>query len=366
MRTHSVQNSLLEIARSLLKYPSAPFREQAVREYILNFCRQRGIQTAVDAMGNIRAEYGRRRSKSLVFVAHTDHPGFIIEKNSVRNRTTAIFYGGVEKEYFRRHTAIRVFTSDGSVKGRIQKVHFDKKNREKRVWLSVEKPVGKGSLAMWDLPACRIRGDKLYSRACDDILGCASILALLDELHRRRIRKDVIGLFTVAEEPGLHGTKYAAMKGLIPKDAIVISIETSSVLPTVPIGKGVVVRVGDRSNIFHPGVIKWMLDIAKKVQSQDKTFQFQRKLMDGGTCEASIFSTFGYTAGALCIPLGNYHNRDRKRKKIAAEFVSCRDLQNMVKLFLSLVQTGVSGVKLIPKPPRYEKRRGTLGEVFWE
>jgi hypothetical protein len=52
--------------------------------------------------------------------------------------------------------------------------------------------------------------------------------------------------------------------------------------------------------------------------------------------------------------------------KIAVEFVSCRDLQNRVKLFLALVQTGVSGVKLTSKQPTYKKRQGTLGEVFWE
>ncbi len=136
--------------------------------------------------------------------------------------------------------------------------------------------------------------------------------------------------------------------------------------PTAPIGEGAVVRVGDRSSIFHPAVTKWMLKVARTLQRRDKNFLYQRKLMDAGTCEASIFSAFGYTAGAVCVPLGNYHNRDRRRKKIAAEYVSCRDLQNMIKLVLALVQTDISGVKLSPRPPRYKKHLGKLGEVFWE
>jgi endoglucanase len=317
-------------------------------------------------MGNILARYGRQNSNPLVFVAHTDHPGFIIEKNSVRNRTTALFHGGVEKEYFRKNTAVCVFTANGSVKGKILKVHFDKKKRLKRVRLSVEKAVCKGDLAMWDLPVFRIQGDKLMSRACDDLAGCASILAMLDEVYRRRIRRSVTALFTAAEEPGLHGAKFAAMKRLIPKGSTAISVETSSASPKAPVGKGVVIRVGDRSSIFHPAITKWMLDAAKTIQNKYKTFCYQRKLMDAGTCEASVFTAFGYMAGALCIPLGNYHNRDFKRKKIASEFISCRDLQNMVKLFLVLVQTGVSGLKLIQKQPTYKKRYGTLGEVFWE
>jgi putative aminopeptidase FrvX len=361
-----MQSNLLKIAASLLKCPTAPYRESAVQEYILDFCRQRGITTTVDSMGNILAQHGRQNDQPLVFVAHTDHPGFIIEKNSVRNQTTAVFHGGVEKEYFRKNTAICIFTANGPVKGKILKVRFDKKKREKRVWITIEKPVSKGDLGMWDLPAVRIRGDKLYSRACDDLVGCVSILSMLDEAYRRGIRKSVSALFTVAEEPGLHGAKFAAMKALIPKNSILISIETSSALPIAPVGKGVVIRVGDRSSIFHPAITKWMLGIAKEIQDKDKTFHYQRKLMDAGTCEASVFSAFGYMAGALCIPLGNYHNRDLKRKKIAAEFVSCRDLQNMVRLFLALVQRGVSGVKSIPKQPAYKKRYGKLGEVFWE
>lgn len=358
---------LLRIAREMLSLPTAPFRESAVRDYILNFCRQRGIKTKVDAMGNILAAWdGRKNRRSLVFVAHTDHPGFIVEKNSIRNQTTAVFHGGVEKEFFKKDTCIRIFTSHGPIKGWIQKVQFFKKHRQKRVWLHVEKPVGRGDLAMWDLPACRIRKDKLYSRACDDIVGCVSILAMMDELYRRRSHKDVMALFTVAEEPGLHGAKFAAMTKLVAQNAVIVSVETSSALPIAPIGKGVVVRVGDRSSVFHPLVTKWILDTAKLIQDKDQIFQYQRKLMDAGTCEASVFRAFGCKTGAICIPLGNYHNRSIRYRKIAAEFVSCRDLENMVKLFLALVQEGVSGVKLNTERPHYKERQGKLGEVFWE
>ena len=134
-----MQNNLLTIAKSLLKCPTAPFRESAVQKYILDFCRQRGIGTTVDAMGNILAHYGRQSSNPLVFVAHTDHPGFIIEKDSVNNQTTAVFHGGVEKEYFRKNTGICIFTANGPVKGKILKIHFDVKKRKKRVWLLVRK-----------------------------------------------------------------------------------------------------------------------------------------------------------------------------------------------------------------------------------
>ena len=50
--------------------------------------------------------------------------------------------------------------------------------------------------------------------------------------------------------------------------------------------------------------------------------------MSGGTCEATVFTLFGYPTGALAIPLGNYHNVDPDGR-LAAEYVSPRDLANL-------------------------------------
>ncbi|MEN6307534.1 MAG: M28 family peptidase [Anaerohalosphaeraceae bacterium] len=361
-----MKSRILSITQNFLQNPTAPFRESRIRKAILAFCEKRNIQTTVDKLGNILATHGPNYlNPPLIFVAHQDHPGFIIEKDSRQNRTTALFYGGVEKSYFHKGTKVRIFTSVGQVKTQITKIHFDIKNKQKRVWLALDGPACKGDLAMWDLPACRIRGDIVSSRACDDLVGCASILCLFDQLHRQKIRRKVIGLFTVAEEAGLHGAKYICMQKSVPKESVFISIETSSTLPTAPIGKGVIIRVGDRSRVFSPAVTQWMVSVAGNLQKQDKTFLFQRKLMDAGTCEASIFSSFGYTAGALCIPLGNYHNRNFKKGVIASEYISANDYLNMVKIFLALVKQGCSQVQLKKiKMPKYKKRTGQLGELF--
>jgi endoglucanase len=58
--------------------------------------------------------------------------------------------------------------------------------------------------------------------------------------------------------------------------------------------------------------------------------------MPGGTCEGTVFDAHGYTAGAVCVPLGNYHNMDRERKVIGPEYIDLSDWQNEVKLFVRL------------------------------
>ena len=360
------KNKLIDLSKGLLHNPTAPYREHHVRAFIMEFCRQRNIAVRIDAVGNLIATYGAPYKNTVfAFAAHMDHPGFLIEKDSVRKRTTALFYGGVAESYFKT-ASVKIFTADGPVKAQATRTQFDLKKRFRKVWLRTEGDVQAGDFGMWDLPACRIQGDRLYSRACDDLVGCVSVLALLDELHRRRIRKKVQAVFSVAEESGLHGVKHLCMTKQIAKSTNLIAIETSSELPTAKMGDGVVVRVGDASDIFTPALTAFLVQCARDMRSNDKAFKFQRKLMDGGSCESTVYNRFGYTNAAVCIPLGNYHNQNRRTGKIASEYVSLGDLESMVKLFLAIVKNGEKAKSFLKRlPPNVKKTTGKLGEFFY-
>jgi putative aminopeptidase FrvX len=358
-----MKDRLLSIAQDLLACPTAPFREQAVQSHIIAFCSTHNIHFQQDTMGNIIATYGKQFPDThIAFEAHMDHPGFIIEKNSRAGKTTALFYGGVEESYF-AGTAVRVFTADGEVTGSVIRTRFYPKQRLKRVWLTLDDPVKKGDTAMWNLPACSVRGDRLYSRACDDLIGCTAILVLLSELKRRRVRKRVTAIFTVAEECGLHGAKYLCSKKKLPKSLNIFTIETSMASSNSPLGDGVVIRVGDRGQIFSPALTRFMMHAARNTVKKDPDFKYQRKLMVGGTCESSLYQAFGYRTSALCVPLGNYHNRNFKQKKIQPEFVSLSDLKNMIALFLEMVgSAGDLPNFLKQKSPTYIEEHRDLGE----
>lgn len=358
-----MKKRLLSIARILLARPTAPFREHAVQNCIKSYCRIKNLHFQQDDMGNIIVTYGKHYPESHIgFEAHMDHPGFIIDKDSRAGKTTALFYGGVDEKYF-AGTGIRVFTANGEVTGIITRTSFHPKLRIKRVWLTVNGSVNKGDTAMWNLPACTIRGDRLYSRACDDLIGCVAILALLAELSRRRIRKRVTAVFTVAEECGLHGAKYLCIKKRLPKSMNLFNVETSKTSANALIGDGVVIRVGDRGQVFTPPLTRFMMHAARQAMKKNPAFKYQRKLMDGGTCESSLYQAFGYRTSALCVPLGNYHNRNFKQHKIRAEYVSISDLENMLALFIEMARTAdeLPGYLKQP-PPSYIEERRDLGE----
>lgn len=183
-----------------------------------------------------------------------------------------------------------------------------------------------GAFAMWKLPAFDLSDGKIHSRACDDLIGCATIVAMMHDLEEKQVDCTVFGLFTRAEEVGLIGAMKLATSSILPKNITVISLETSPERLPARMGDGPIIRVGDKISVFDPKITAQLVAAA-----QTAGVTFQRCLMAGGTCEATAYQVYDVRCGALCIALGNYHNCGPDGK-IAAEFVSFADFSGLVDL----------------------------------
>ena len=282
---------LFEVIRGLLAQPTAPFHEDAVRTEIhrqLASCRQ--VQTTTDTFGNVIAHYQRGAAEArCAFVAHMDHPGFVGSE----------FLGGVAADYLAKEPPTRDF----------------------------------GAFRMWDLPACELRDGRIYSRACDDLIGCATIISMLLELDAREIEGNVYGLFTRAEEVGFVGAIEISRSGWLPREITIVSLETSSEKGGAGrMGAGVIVRVGDKTSVFDSAATAAFVEIAGRAG-----IPVQRCLMSGGTCEATAFQLFGYRCAGLCVALGNYHNCGPDAQ-IMAEFVALDDVAAMAALCVEIAR----------------------------
>lgn len=340
--------SLPKILRELLALPTAPFVEAAVMGYVKSACTALpGVKVTRDRWGNLLARYRRQPPKvsPLVFTAHTDHPGFAALEMTDRRTLRAAFRGWVEPEYF-LGTRVRFWSGGEWVKGRIAEVTktarlyrmIGRTARPEEVAVRVSAPVEAGSPGMWDLPEPALdRRGLVHARGCDDIAGCAAMIALLERLAKKRARANVYCLFTRAEEVGFVGAIGAAKIGTIPRKLPIIAIETSKTLPNARIGDGPILRVGDKSSVFTPEVTAFCNRVAVELAERKKTFRYQRKLMDGGTCESTAYYAYGYAATGMCVALGNYHNMDTERKKIASEHISLADWTGMVDWFEAMV-----------------------------
>jgi endoglucanase len=273
------------------------------------------------------------------------HPGFRA-LGSTRARggvgVDAVLLGGVRPEFF-PGARVRFHDGDVRVAARVESVRPDRATGELRARLATRKPVAAGSFGVWDLPDFRRAArdpDLLETRAADDLAGVAAILAVLEQVDRidPRRRVDVRGLLTRAEEVGFVGAIAAARGGTLPRAARIVAIEASKALPHAPQGAGPILRVGDRTSVFDDGLTRWLGRVAAALAGpKGNRFAWQRRLMDGGTCESTAYQLYGYRCAALCVPLGNYHNMS-ERGRIAVESIRLSDLVGLVHFFEGMIR----------------------------
>lgn len=324
------RREVLRLAERIASVPTVSYHEHAVLARIREECDRIGVAHASDRSGNLIARYRgpRARGRPVALSSHTDHPGLVILKSEGR-RATARWIGGVLPRYFPR-ARVRVETAQGPVRGVVEAMEIGENGRVVHVGLRLARDVPAGSIGGWDLIPFRRDGETLLTKSADDLFGCAAQLALLGDLARERPPLEVWAIFTRAEEDGLFGAIALAEDRSLPAEVAVVVLETSKELPCGRIGRGPVVRVGDRRSVFDPGVSQILQGAAEDLAKAEPGFRYQRGLMDGGVCEATVYQAFGYASGGLALPLGNYHNMGPTR--IGEEFVHVEDLYNLARL----------------------------------
>lgn len=331
----ATRSDLVHLLQRLLSLPTAPFHERFVSLFLRQELEEAGLDYQLDAYGNIIASYGEGES-GVACVAHMDHPGFEIVETR-ENRAEAQWFGGVDAKYFIGARVVVYDQSSGVVRARgvVEKISKNPQGRVEKMALRIKGNAARGDFGAWDLVPFRRRGELIDTKGADDLVGCAVILSALKELKDRGIRKGLRGVFTRAEEQGFIGTLGMIHSELLPPSTKIISIETSKALPGVKLGGGPVIRLGDRTSMFHHQMVIFMDYVARETQKRDHSFLYQRRVMDGGTCEATPYQLRGHVTGGIAIPLHNYHNQGRKR--IGAEAVHLWDVQEAARFLVEMI-----------------------------
>ena len=297
----------LNILSRLGVQPAVAYREAGVASAVELTLKELGVAWEVDDHGNIIARVTGQdpAAEPLALVAHMDHPGF--EAVSYQgDYLVGDVLGGVPPASFEAGVPLHIILADGkrlpaTTAGR----HGDDAQRQVLIELSEPAQLELPAAVVFDLPDFQVDGDMIRMRAADDLSGCASILAALAELSAQTPPGDVYGVFTRAEEGGLFGARLLAEEGTLPPGTVVVSVESSSVIPGVEQGKGPVIRTGDAMTTFDSGAERVLSQAAGYLKAQANGFQVQRQLMSGGVCEATAFAAHGYPVTGLAFPLGN-------------------------------------------------------------
>lgn len=349
----------------LLSQPTAPFREHAVMTRVASVLKQASVPFFYDPLGNMiigctsGAEYlhlvRRKIAEPLkIFIAHTDHPGFHGVRWLSATRLKIKWHGGSPTQHL---TGSRVWLATSSGlwgEGRLDRVRLLKSKQAiataevSMARAAAPKPKANELFGGFKFRSAVWRsGKKIYTKAADDLVGVFAIVSTALDFHKKNRGKHswpFLGLLTRAEEVGFVGAiGHFDLEWLAPaqRPIICVSLETSRTLPGALIGKGPVVRLGDRRTVFNPDYLKVLTDVAE----QSLPGKHQRRIMDGGACEATAATAFGLPAIGISVPLGNYHNQGleggpdcRGPNGPAPEFVHVDDIQGMLNLCQNLLQ----------------------------
>ena len=347
----------IEILAALGAIPAVPYRETAVRNAIAEILSENGIEWEIDGFGNLIARVpGANSSRPPVaFVAHMDHPGFeFVEADGIKGRVRML--GRTPDAVFTGRFALLVF----DVQAEASTVAWTagspgpdgRDPRDRLIDVELQSPVRLPAYAVFDLPDYENRAGVIHMRACDDLAGCASILAMMEQVAASQLEVDVYGVFTRAEEEGLIGARLLAEERRLPVETIVVSVESSRALPGAEHGSGPVIRVGDAAATFSAEAESVLLAARQQLAQRVPPVPVQRQLMSGGVCEASAFVVHGYRATGVAFPLGHYHN-GLGEEAINAEFIHVSDFLGGVELLVEAVRAAGLG----DEPPVYARLR---------
>ncbi|OGW60983.1 MAG: hypothetical protein A2V83_06990 [Nitrospirae bacterium RBG_16_64_22] len=354
---------LLEI----VSQPTAPFREHRVAAVATRTLEEARVPFFEDPAGNIvvgvpsRPAYARlvrEKSREPVrfFMAHMDHPGFHGLSWIAADRLKVKWHGASPVARL-IGAPVWIAAVDGNeVGGRIAAVKPARSGRGiDTAEISVDSEPFPRRDAKTAFGGFRFKspvwtiGNRVYARAADDLIGVFTLVWTAIDVFspRKRSSPPFVGLLTRAEEVGFIGAIAHFERGWLARAGrpiVCVSLETSRALPGAEIGRGPVVRLGDRQTVFNPGETAVLSTVAEKTLGKNH----QRRIMDAGTCEAAAALAFGFSAVGISVPLGNYHNQSieggpdsRGPGGPAPEFVDLRDVAGELALCAALLKPGL-------------------------
>ena len=396
----------------LTQIPTAAGREWRVIDYLTRWTAARpDLALTPDAAGNLIVAPGTPwRSASsgsppILITAHLDHPAFVVERIVAPNILELAFRGGVMDVYFERasvviHTGGRNGVTAAAISATLTGVssppgaNFTCYLADLSPGDAAASAIAIGDVATWDLPPAEVDAAGIvHTHACDDLAAASAALSAFDVLRSLHASgsptEDVRLLFTRSEEIGFTGAIAACKLGTIPTGSRVLALENSRSFADSPIGGGPIVRVGDRLSVFDPRLTAACAKRAEELAgvpasstatqrgTQQTNWRWQRKLMAGGACEATVFCAYGHQATCLCLPLGNYHNMadlaqvqdgsyDRAAKgppRVGREYIHRDDYFGLIDLLVALGQNLPTADPAMPMIDRlYTRHEAILRE----
>lgn len=325
-----------DLIKQLTEAYGPPGYEQAVRDIIKTHVTPHADGLETDPLGNLHAvKKGSSGGLKIMLAAHMDEIGLMVSHIDDKGFARLTPLGGVRAETMVGNRAIFTNGALGVINIENWLLHDGLDPSHRKLYLDFgiknkkEAPIRVGDVAGFERPFVDL-GEVMVAKSMDDRIGCAILIETLRQLQQTP--HEVHFVFTVQEEVGTRGATTAAYK-VHPDVSIAVDVTDSGDIPErknfeVKMGQGPAIKVMDRGMLAHPGLKRWMVDTAAK-----NKIPYQMEILPFGTTDAKAMQLAheGSAAGALSIPCRHVHT--------PSEMVSFSDVQNAVKLLLTMLAT---------------------------
>jgi putative aminopeptidase FrvX len=337
-------SDVVSILRELVVVPGPSGYEEEIRAFIRGKLESLGFRPSVDGLGNLYVEVGGG-DRSVLLAAHMDELGLVVTHIEEDGLLRFTKLGGIDDRIL-PSSRVELLGGKGRVPGVIglKPPHLQlERGQQPEVvpWHKLAIDIGASSReevlemgidiltpGVLEKPWVELGGKAIASRAIDDRMGCAVLLALAESIARGEVRprSKLILAWTVQEEVGLRGALGLA-RSLRPD--LMIAVDTVSccepaVTGLLKPGGGAVIRAVDLAYIAGRKLVEWIESIARS-----RGVAVQKTAAGGGT-DAAAFQRAGVPSIALGAPVKYTHS--------TVETIFKSDLYSLLELIKAIAE----------------------------
>ena len=334
----------MELLKRLSEASGVPGREEEIRALIREALEGHVDELRVDRLGNLIARK-KGGGPKVVVAAHMDEIGFLVSHVDEKTGYLRIEpMGGFDPRTLIAKRVV-VHTASGPLVGLIgiKPIHIlteEEKKKELKVSdlfvdLGLPGEKVKERVRLGDPVTLRQDflevGELVSGKALDDRVGVYVGIEALKRLGEHQA--DIYFVGTVQEEVGLRGARTSGF-AIAPEIGVALDVTLACDMPGVQehqritqLGKGVAIKVKDSASISHPGLVRFLVELA-----EERDIPYQLEILPrGGTDAGGLqLAREGAAVVTLSIPTRYVHS--------VVEAAHVRDIEAAIDLLAASLE----------------------------
>ncbi|KNH25228.1 MAG: M42 family metallopeptidase [Priestia megaterium] len=354
-----MNNETLSLFKTLTELPGAAGNEHQVRSFMRSQIEPLVDEVIQDGLGSLfGVRYNEEKGPKVMVAGHMDEVGFMVtsvtDKGMLRFQTLGGWWSQVLLAQ-----RVHVVTKKGPITGVIASIPphlLDESQRNKPmaiknmmidVGADSKQEVAEMGIRPGDqiVPICPFtpmaNEKKILAKAWDNRYGCGLAIELLKEVKSEKLPNILYSGATVQEEVGLRGAQSAA--NMIKPD-LFYALDASPANDTSgdknafgQLGKGVLLRIFDRTMVTHRGMREFILDTA-----ETNSIPYQYFVSPGGTDAGRVHTSNNGVPSAVIGVCSRYIHTHASMIHVD-DYAAAKEL--LVKLVRSTDQTTLDTIK---------------------